>query len=82
MAKKRQIYFDKVTQQGLEDITCPVCDGDGVFVGDYEDDGKSIDISVCYLCNATGIAEYGKDYDVKVHYEEDKPIFEVIPMSK
>ena len=82
MAKKKQVYFNKVTQQGQEDNMCPECDGDGVFVGDYEDDCKSIDLTVCYLCNATGVAEYGKDYDIKVNYYEDEPIFEVIPISK
>ncbi len=82
MAKKKQLYFNKVTEQGLEDNICPECDGDGVFVGDYEDDCKSIDISICSLCDATGVAEYRIDYDIKVHYDEDKPIFEIIPISK
>ena len=36
MAKKRQLYLNKVTQQGQEDNLCPECDGDGVFVDDYE----------------------------------------------
>ena len=80
MAKKRQLHYSKITHQG--DNMCPLCEGDGVFVGDYEDDGKSIDISVCYLCDATGIAKYKIDYNIKVHYEESEPIFEVIPINE
>ena len=81
MAKKRQLHYSKTTHQG--DNMCPLCEGDGVFVGDYEDDGKSIDLAVCSLCDATGVAEIGKDYNVQVHYQSnDEPIFEIIPINK
>ena len=81
MAKKRQLHYTKVTQQ--DDNMCPLCEGDGVHVGDYEDDGKQIDIQVCDLCDGKGVAEIGKDYDVQVHYQSnDEPIFEIIPIDK
>ena len=81
MANKRQLHYSKITQQG--DNMCPLCEGDGGFVRDYEDDGKNMDIQACDLCNATGVAEIGKDYDVQIHYQSgDEPIFEIIPISK
>ena len=81
MANKKQLHYSKVTQHG--DNMCPLCEGDGVHIGDYEDDGKSIDIQVCDLCDGKGVAEIGKDYDVQVHYQSnDEPIFEIIPINK
>ena len=83
MANKKQLHYSKVTQHGDRDNMCPLCEGDGVFVGDWEDDGKQIDIQVCDLCGGKGIAEYGKDYDVQIHYlSNDEPIFEIIPIDK
>ena len=83
MANKKQLHYSKVTQHGDRDNMCPLCEGDGVFVGDWEDDGKQIDIQVCDLCGGKGIAEYGKDYDVQIHYQSgDEPIFEIIPIDK
>ena len=78
MPKKKQIYYNKVTPQGQEDNLCPECDGDGVHIGDYEDDGKSIGIDVCTLCDATGIAILNKDYKIDVDYTKNGPVHQII----
>tara|TARA_R110002012_G_scaffold194163_4_gene361983 strand:- start:1273 stop:1527 length:255 start_codon:yes stop_codon:yes gene_type:complete len=82
MAKKKQLYFNKVTQQGQEDNICPECDGDAVFVGDYEDGGNDIDITPCSLCDATGIAILNIDYKINIDYMEEGPVHEIVPIFK
>ena len=82
MKKKKVLYKSITTNQGQEDNICPECDGDGVFVGDYEDDGKSIQMDVCSLCDATGIAVLNKDYKIIVDYKENGPIHQIIRIFK
>ena len=82
MSKKRQLYLNKVTKQGQEDNLCPNCDGDGVFVDDYEQGQAVISVDPCGLCDATGIAIIGKDYKIDVDYTENGPIHQIIPIFK
>ena len=80
MAKIKQLYYNKTTQQG--DDTCPSCDGDAVLVGDYEQGQANIDVRPCGLCDATGVAVINKDYKVSVEYTPDGPIHEIIAIKK
>lgn len=80
--KKKQLYYNKVTQQGQEDNMCPNCDGDAVFIGDCEDGSNDLDITPCSLCNATGIAILDKDYKIDVDYTENGAIHQIIPIFK
>ena len=82
MAKRKQLYlvhYNNITGEGVqEDNLCPKCDGDGVFVGDYEDGGKDLDISPCEFCNMTGVSVPNKDYKVEACDTEDGPLYRVV----
>jgi len=80
MAKRKQLYYNKTTQQG--DNTCPECDGDAVDLGDYEQGQANINVRPCGLCEGTGIAVLNKDYKVNVEYTEYGPIHEISAIKK
>jgi len=80
MAKKKQLYYNKTTQQG--DNTCPACDGEAGFVDDYEQGQADIDVRLCGLCEGTGVAVLNKDYKVNVEYTENGPIHEISLIKK
>ena len=80
MAKKKQLYYNKTTQQG--DDTCPECNGVAVDLGDYEQGMVDITITPCGLCEGTGVAVLNKDYKVNVEYTENGPIHEISLIKK
>ena len=80
MARKKQLYYNKTTQQG--DNTCPACNGDAVELGDYEQGQADIDVRLCGLCEGTGVAVLNKDYKVNVEYTENGPIHEISLIKK
>ena len=80
MAKKKQLYYNKTTQQG--DNTCPACDGEAVFVDCYEQGIADVTITPCGLCEGTGLAILNKDYKVNVEYTENGPIHEISLIKK
>ena len=80
MAKIKQLYYNKTTQLG--DNTCPACEGDAVFVDDYEQGNPVININPCGLCDGTGVAVINKDYKVNVEYTENCPIHEITAIKK
>ena len=83
MANRKQIYYNKVTKDGItEDNMCPESDGDGVHIGDWEDDGINMDIQVCSLCDATGIAILNVDYRIDIVYEEKGPVHQIVKLNK
>ena len=80
MAKRKQLYFNKTTQQG--DNTCPACEGEAVFVDDYEQGRIELKVDLCGLCDGTGVAVINKDYKVNIDYTENGPIHEIIAIKK
>ena len=58
--------YTKIDKQGnVTDNKCPACNGEGVDFLDFTNArGGQVHFQPCYLCNATGIAEEGKDFDV------------------
>ena len=83
MAKRKQLYYSKVNKLGItEDNMCPECDGDGVHIGDWEDDGINMDIQECSLCDATGVAILNVDYKVDIDYMEEGPMHQIVKLSK
>ena len=70
MRKKKTIYKNIITSQGeVIDSKCANCDGDGVFVGDWEDDYKNMDIQICSLCEGYGYVT--KDMIDRVDYDHE-----------
>jgi len=80
MARIKQLYYNKTTEQG--DNTCPACDGEAVDLGDYEQGQVNIDIRLCGLCDGTGMAILNKDYKVNVEYTEYGPLHEITAIKK
>ena len=58
--------YTKIDKHGnVTDNKCPACDGEGIDFLDFTNArGGSVNFQPCYLCDATGIAEEGKDYDI------------------
>mgnify|MGYP003656592759 CR=1 FL=1 len=58
--------YTKIDKHGtITDNKCPACDGEGVDFVDFTNArGGSVQFQPCYLCNATGIAKEGKDFDI------------------
>ena len=58
--------YTKIDKHGtITDNKCPACDGECVDFVDFTDArGGTVHFQPCYLCNATGIAEEGKDFDI------------------
>ena len=58
--------YTKIDKHGnVTDNKCPACDGECVDFVDFTDArGGQVHFQPCYLCNATGVAEEGKDFDV------------------
>ena len=67
--------YTKIDKQGnITDNKCPACDGEGVDFVDFTNArGGQVHFQPCYLCNATGVAEEGKDYDV-VWFKDEKGV--------
>ena len=58
--------YTKIDKHGtITDNKCPACDGECVDFVDFTDArGGQVHFQPCYLCNATGIAKEGVDYDI------------------
>ena len=83
MAKRKQLYYSKVNKDGItEDNMCPECEGDGVHIGDWEDDCINMDIQICGLCDATGIAILNVDYEIDVNYMEEGVMHQIVKLNK
>ena len=58
--------YTKIDKHGnVTDNKCPACDGECVDFVDFTNArGGQVHFQPCYLCNATGVAKEGKDYDI------------------